>query len=271
MSSHGQIIELHDQKQAVLAALRYERQQNGRKFYPGDDLSLMFEYRSLPEVCRVDVGSFLVRKPPAYLARKFEEKTHKEDTRVARDHERSSATLPRTRTPPISEHGGRYGCDLHKEREKRDSTRAGKPHADLAQSPRAHDCTKKQFPSSENVTPSSGKAGEFQSFYDFQRRKSMPGAVEFHRVSSMLMKASAAQQSQLPKNDSPRPTSLAVPFHVGRPRSQSAQTVGESTLGSNWQHTNANRVRKQASLEGPVRKSFNWSSLRDLNKFKGKV
>lgn len=253
-SSNGQIAGLHDQKQAVLAALRYERQQNGRKPYPGDDLSLMFEYRALPELCRVNMSSFLIRKPSAFAlaSRKVfdAEKARKEDARIAREHEGHA----RNRTPPIFEHG-RYGFDVHRtDRGQRDGARNSKPHVE-------------QFPSSENVAAVSTKsaAGEFQSFYDIQRRrKSMPGAVEYHALNGM--KKACAQ----PKNDTPRPTSLTVPHHGNRPRSFSAQPIGEYNMLTRQNLQCLGRVKTQASLEGS-KKSSGWCSLKDLNKLKGKT
>lgn len=255
-SSNGQIVGLHDQKQAVLAALRYERQQNGRKYYPGDDLSLMFEYRTLPEVCRVDVSSFLVRKPPGYLARKFDDKTRREDTRTSLDQDHHGLARSRSVTPPLLELGR---CDLHKDRQ-RDTTRKGPPYVEI-QTPRAQD--KKHFPSSDNVASPSN--GEFQSFYDFkQRRKSMPGAVDFQRVNN-LMKASSPVKS----DQTPRPTSLVVP-DGSRPRSFSAQHEGFESLSSHSVHPAINRVKKQISLESS-KKNSGWSSLKDLRKLKGKI
>lgn len=284
-AANGQIAGLHDQKHAVMAALRYERQQSGRKPYPGDDLSLMFEYRALPEVCRVDMSSFLIRKPSAFTlaSRKLfdAERTRKEDARSAREHDGGHARNAReheghatsrawNRTPPIFEHG-RYGYDVYKtDRGKRDATaRNSKPHVEVQPPPRSRD-GKRQFPSTENVSGDCAKAGaasEFQSFHDFQRRrKSMPGAVEIH-----TMQKACAQPI---KNDtsSPRATSLTVPYHGNRPRSYSAQQVGEYNMltSQNLQQACLDRMKRQMTLDGP-KKGLGWCSLKDLNKLKGKI
>lgn len=261
-TSNGQIVELSNQKQAVLAALRYERQQHGKKHYPGDDLSLMFEYRSLPEVSRVDVSSFLVRKPVAGLVRKPEERTRKmdekarkEDTRVARE-EVHTTNRSRKHTPPVTEYG-RYDSRYQ------ETTRKGQPYIEI-QSPRSQ--VRHQFSSSDSVASPSN--GEFKSFYEFkERRKSMPGAVEFHKVNHMLKSKNHVKSPE----PATRPKSLAVPDIDGRPRSFSANpTQQDEILECGLHHAAVKRVRKQASLESPKR-NVGWSSLKDLRKIKNKV
>jgi hypothetical protein len=295
-NTNGQISELHNQKQALLAALRYERQQHGKKHYPGDDLSLMFEYRSLPEVSRVDVSSFLVRKQVGGLARKPEEKTRKEGvsreevhatnrpsrssredvhatnrptrssredihttnrpTRFSRE-EVHSAVRTRAHTPPASDYprnDARY----------KDPMRRGQPYIEI-QSPRSKD--RHQFASTDNVTSPTAN-GEFQSFYEIKaRRKSMPGAVEFHKVNHMLK---TKNHAKTPEHTS-RPTSLAVPGNEARPRSYSANlAMPDEVLEGGLQHAAVQRVKKQVSLESPKR-NIGWSSLKDLRKLKNKV
>jgi hypothetical protein len=263
-STNGQVAELQNQKQAVLAALRYERQQHGKKHYPGDDLSLMFEYRSLPEVSRVDVSSFLVRKQVGGLVRKPEEKTRKEvisredvhatsrPARSPRD-EMHATNRIRTHTPPVSDYA-------RNESKYRDPIRKGQPYIEI-QSPRSKD--RHQFASSDDVSPS----GEFKSFYQFkERRKSMPGAVEFHKVNHILKTGNHAKTPE----HSPRPTSLAVPGFEARPRSYSANpSLPDEVLESGLKRA-AVRVRKQISLESPKR-HVGWSSLKDLRRLKNKV
>lgn len=270
-TTNGQIIELYNQKQAVLGALRYERQQHGKKHYPGDDLSLMFEYRSLPEVSRVDVSSFLVRKQVGGLTRKADEKTsRKEDTRGGPREEVQAANRPtrssrdelpvtkktRTNTPPISEY-------TRNDSMYKDPIRKGQPYIEI-QCPRFRD--RQQFLSSDDVSPSNG---EFRSFYERPvRRKSMPGAVELHTLNHTLKTGNNMKASDY----GTRPTSLAVPgIEQARPRSYSANPAqpGE-VLESGLKHAGVKRVKKQASLESP-RRNVGWSSLKDLRKLKTKV
>lgn len=275
-TTNGQIAELHNQKQAILAALRYERQQHGKKYYPGDDLSLMFEYRSLPEVSRVDVSSFLVRKQVGGLTRKPDERTRKEgiareeshvtnramrETQALNRPTRSSReeihlmNRARVRTPPLTEYA-------RGEPRYKDPIRKGQPYIEI-QSPTLKE--RHQFSSSDDVSPSNG---EFKSFYELKgRRKSMPGAVEFHKVNHMLK---TGNQAKTPE-PATRPTSLAVPGIEGRPRSFSANPAyQDEALECGLQHAAVKRVKKQASLECPKR-NVGWSSLKDLRKLKNKV
>lgn len=272
-TTNGQIVELQNQKQAIMAALRYERQQHGKKYYPGDDLSLMFEYRSLPEVSRVDVSSFLVRKQVGGLTRKPEEKTRKESstreeahvtnhtnqalirpTRSSRE-EIQVMNRTRVRTPPVTEY-------TRSEPRYKDPIRKGQPYIEI-QSPTLKD--RHQFSSSDDVSPSNG---QFKSFYELKgRRKSMPGAVEFHKVNHMLKTGNHVKTPE----PVTRPTSLAVPGIEGRPRSFSANPAyQDDILESGLQHAAMKRVKKQASLECPKR-HVGWSSLKDLRKLKNKV
>ena len=266
-NTNGQISELQNQKQALLAALRYERQQHGKKHYPGDDLSLMFEYRLLPEVSRVDVSSFLVRKQVGGLARKPEEKTRKEGvsreevhathrpTRSSR--EESHSIRVRANTPPVPDY-------TRNDSRYKDPVRKGQPYIEI-QSPRSKD--RHQFASSEDVTSPTSN-GEFKSFYELKgRRKSMPGAIEFHKVNHMLKTKNNVKNPE----HTLRPTSLAVPGVEARPRSYSANpALPDEILEAGLKHAAVKRVRKQASLESPKR-NIGWSSLKDLRKLKNKV
>ena len=279
-NTNGQIVELQNQKQAVLAALRYERQQHGKKFYPGDDLSLMFEYRSLPEVSRVDVSRFLVRKQVGGITRKPDDKTRKEavtreenhaNNRPARSSREENHLTPRptrssreelhvmsrsrAHTPPITEYGrndSRY----------KEPIRKGQPYIEI-KSPKPKD--RQQFASSDDVSPNNE---EFKSFYEIkERRKSMPGAVEFHKVNHMIKTGNHVKTPE----PVTRPKSLAVPGVESRPRSFSANPIQTDEIPeSGLKHAAVHRVRKQASLECPKR-NVGWTSLKDLRKLKNKT
>lgn len=259
-NTNGQITELHNKKQAVLAALRYERQQHGKKYYPGDDLSLMFEYRSLPEVSRVDVSSFLVRKQVGGLARKegvSREEVHATNRPARTSREEIHATnRTRPRTPPVLDY-------TRNDQRYKDPVRKGQPYIEI-QSPKSKD--RHLFSSSDDMTSPSN--GEFKSFYHFnrERRKSMPGAIEVHKVNHMLK-----TKNHVKAPDTTRPKSLVVPGFESRPRSFSANPAQpDEILEAGLKHAAVQRVRKQATLESPKR-NVGWSSLKDLRRLKNKV
>ncbi|XP_046844673.1 uncharacterized protein LOC124438550 [Xenia sp. Carnegie-2017] len=258
-SSNDLITDLQNQKQALLAALRYERQQNGKKHYPGDDLSLMFEYRSLPKVSRVDVSGFFVRKLVGGLTRNNNDKTRKEigcnkNKRIPRD-DYLSSNRSRANTPPLTDRTRNDARDT-------DYIKKVPPYIDI-KSPKTTE--RQQLLSSEDVMLPQNE--EFKSFYEMnRRRKSMPGAIELHKVNNNLSK-----NGNHCKIQDTRSTKLFVPDNEGRPRSLSSTPgTNEDILELGLRQATFLRVANQINAENSKGNQV-WSSLKDLRKMKTKL